>query len=234
MAKEKILVVDDSKPNNIITTSFLDMLGYVSCAITNPKDIFSSLETFQPDLILLDIHMPGISGVDVLHKIKNVSKTQSIPVIMLTADTDKSIINRCFEAGASDYLPKPIDIMGLKSRLASSLKIRNLAKKLLEIEKKALYKAVTVSTNHHMNQPLTIALGSLEMIELFHSDSIPEEPMKLIRSALKGLKDISEIISAMEGIESNDYEKYSGAINMIQLDLKKRQNSINQADSPHI
>lgn len=118
----KILVVDDTPENIILVRDILEVSDYeVLEAVNGPQSIEMVLET-QPDLVLLDVNMPGMDGFDVCHVLKADKETRHIPVIMLTAQSDVDSRVRGIEAGADDYLTKPYSPRELLARVERSLR----------------------------------------------------------------------------------------------------------------
>ena len=105
--KRKILVVDDDK---LIHQIIKDALGeqYVTLEATNGEDALALAPKFMPDLIILDIEMPGISGIDVCKELKEASSTKDIPIILISSHTNEEEILTGLHVGADDYLTKPI------------------------------------------------------------------------------------------------------------------------------
>ncbi|MGV8118765.1 MAG: PP2C family protein-serine/threonine phosphatase [Candidatus Xenobiia bacterium LiM19] len=115
-----IMVVDDTETNIDILVEFLGDEHDIQVAM----DGMSALEQIAqdaPDLILLDIMMPGMSGIEVLERLKKDQSLQHIPVIMISAVDEMKTVVRCIELGAEDYLPKPFDPVLLNARIGASL-----------------------------------------------------------------------------------------------------------------
>lgn len=119
--KRTVLVIDDDK-------MILDMIqeswrtNLVS-AVNDGQKAFRVLERIHPDVILLDLKMPGMDGYDVISRLKVNQEYKSIPVIFLTAVTDEYSETKCFEAGAEDYICKPFTANALTARLERVLNI---------------------------------------------------------------------------------------------------------------
>jgi len=129
--KQTILVVDD-KPSNIeiIIQSFLDS-EFQILAATNGEMACMLAETNQPDLIILDWHMPGMSGLEVIKKLKSQPLTKDIAVIMATAvHTDSNNLKEALDAGAHDFLRKPFDKIELQARVKSAIRFIQSQKKV--------------------------------------------------------------------------------------------------------
>lgn len=112
--KEKeILIVDDSTTNVVLVEAVLSELGYQIIPTLSAKEAFKIMEKKLPDLILLDLLMPRISGYDFLAEIRKNSRTANIPVIVISAVTDEENVRKIKEAGADEFIAKPLDIQTL-------------------------------------------------------------------------------------------------------------------------
>ncbi len=126
----RILIVDDVKENVKILVSILQHEGY---DITTSSDGYEALKMVKEqefDLLLLDIMMPEISGLEVCRYLKVDPKTAAIPVIFLTASNDKKVLTKAFDVGGIDYIRKPYFKEELLARVKAALKIRHYEKNL--------------------------------------------------------------------------------------------------------
>jgi DNA-binding response OmpR family regulator len=117
----KILVVDDSTTNVVLLEAILDEKGYRIETALNANEAYSIIERETPDLILLDLLMPKISGFDFLEEIRKIDKTKNTPVIVVSALTDEENVNRIMKMGAIDFVKKPIDLQYLVERVEQVL-----------------------------------------------------------------------------------------------------------------
>ena len=115
----KILIIDDDFEIREILDSFLTSNKYLTDTAENLAEAEIRLSSFQPDLILLDMHLPDGNGIDFL-KIIN-KKNISAPVIMVTGVTEKEVALKSLELGASDYITKPIDLQYLNTSIIAKL-----------------------------------------------------------------------------------------------------------------
>lgn len=122
----KILLVDDQELNRDVLAHRLQKIGYEVTSVTDGSAALDILKTEVFDLIMLDIMMPNISGIDVLKKLRKMPEHNDSAVIMVTALDDVGIINECMEAGANDYLTKPLNTVLLKLRISSCLQSHQL------------------------------------------------------------------------------------------------------------
>ena len=119
--KPTILVVDDTPDNLFLVSNLLKDLYIVKVANSGEKALTYLNKSAPPDLILLDIMMPILSGYDVIKKIKNNSNLKDIPIIFLTAKNSVEDEEIGFELGATDYITKPISPPILKARIKTQL-----------------------------------------------------------------------------------------------------------------
>ncbi len=131
----KVLVVDDHAASRMTSVALLAMEGY---QIIEADSGFSAIELIShssPDLILLDVMMPGMDGFEVCHRIKQNEQTRLIPVIFITALNDKHSRIRGIEVGADDFLTKPFDRLELAARVKSLVRQKRLNEDLDHAEK---------------------------------------------------------------------------------------------------
>jgi EAL domain-containing protein (putative c-di-GMP-specific phosphodiesterase class I)/PleD family two-component response regulator len=133
---KKVLIIDDSQEIQTLVHKILSKDFEVKSVLEVNENIFELIEEFGPDLILLDIVMPNISGIELCQEIKS-SHLASIPVVMMTALTDKDSIQKAFDAKADDFLTKPLDINLLPYRVKFNIQQRlNLSE--VSLRKKTL------------------------------------------------------------------------------------------------
>lgn len=122
--KTSILVVDDTVNNLRLLTHILQEQGYVVRAATNGSLALMSIEAELPDLVLLDVHMPGLDGYAVCRKLKENPKTAVIPIIFLSASEDAWDKKQAFLVGGVDYISKPIQVEEVVARVHTQIALR--------------------------------------------------------------------------------------------------------------
>jgi two-component system cell cycle response regulator len=125
-----ILLVDDNLQNLELMQAYLEGLPCEIRTVTDGLEAVRSIERHQPDLVLLDVMMPRMSGFEVCQKIKSSPRTRDIPVIMVTALHEVGDIERAVESGTDDFLTKPVNKLELLTRVRSLLRVRLLKKRL--------------------------------------------------------------------------------------------------------
>ncbi|MBI2877166.1 MAG: response regulator [Candidatus Tectomicrobia bacterium] len=142
----RVLVVDDEEINLTILVELVRAYGYEFETATNGMEALEKAPEFQPDVILLDIMMPGMDGYEVCQQLKANPQTQMIPVVMVTALTDRDSRLEGLKAGANDFLSKPIDRAELTVRLKNLLKVKEF-QDFLKDYNQTLEKAVADRTS---------------------------------------------------------------------------------------
>ncbi|HKI60045.1 MAG TPA: response regulator [Mariprofundaceae bacterium] len=120
-----VLIVDDTPIQLKIAISIMENHGLSVSVASNGREAFKSIEKERPDLILLDIIMPGIDGFEVCSTLKRDPKYADIPILFLTAQTDEENIMTAFQAGAADYVTKPVNPPELLARVHTHLELAN-------------------------------------------------------------------------------------------------------------
>ena len=122
--KQKILIVDDEPMNLKVFSFMLESDGYACETAINGAEALEKTKAFSPDLVLLDIMMPGMDGYEVCRRIREDPSSQHIPVIMVTALADRESKIAGLKAGANDFLSKPVDTTELIIRTKNMMKVK--------------------------------------------------------------------------------------------------------------
>lgn len=124
--KNRILIADDNQANRELLEAYL---AGVDCEIEHAvdgQDTLAKVKAFGPDLLLLDVMMPKLSGFEVCQKLKADATTRQIMVLMVTALNETGDIERAVQAGTDDFLSKPVDKFGLLKRVENMLKLKDV------------------------------------------------------------------------------------------------------------
>lgn len=131
---QRILIVDDNPDNIILTRELLSSRGYDVLSVVSAEEAQQAIQKQQPDLILLDVILPGKSGYELCRELKEDPFTRLIPIVMITGLTDREDKIRGIEAGADDFLNKPIFPEELFARVNSLLKLKEFTDELEHVE----------------------------------------------------------------------------------------------------
>jgi CheY-like chemotaxis protein len=125
-----VLVVDDNEQNLELIQAYLEDLDCETLAAYDGQQALDMIAQNPPDLVLLDIMMPKMSGFEVCKRVKNDPKTSEIPIIMVTALHEFGDIERAIDAGTDDFLSKPVNKLELTTRVKTMLKLKHLSDSL--------------------------------------------------------------------------------------------------------
>ena len=129
----KVLVVDDNPQNTELVSAYLETLPVEVATAVDGVEAMEQAERFRPDLVLLDVMMPRMSGFEVCQKIKQNPALRDTVVIMLTALHEVGDFERAVECGCDDFLTKPVNKLELLTRVRSLLRVALLKRKLTEL-----------------------------------------------------------------------------------------------------
>ncbi|HRI46321.1 MAG TPA: response regulator [Ignavibacteriaceae bacterium] len=218
-AMSKILVVDDQPENVYLLQDRLETEGFEIITAYDGKTGIEKAVKEKPDLILLDVMMPELSGLEVCSVLIENDETSSIPIILVTAKTSAEDIKAGLQAGAFDYIKKPVEKVELLARVNSALKLSDAKKKLLEIEKIKTFGATVVTANHKIRQPLTLIKLSISSLsrELKKEKADYELIHKKIKYVENAVDEITKILNVLNTIENPTLTNYVNNVSMIDL-----------------
>lgn len=132
----KVLIADDSKLNIIMITDILHSEGYEVFSVTSGNEVMDAVKEYKPDIVLLDVVMPGKDGFTVCSELKCNYEFKNLPIIMVTARTEAKYLKTALEIGAFDYIRKPVDAIEVAARIKSALRYMEYQEKLEEMAMK--------------------------------------------------------------------------------------------------
>jgi two-component system alkaline phosphatase synthesis response regulator PhoP len=124
MTTPRILIADDNAQNRELLEALLARIECDTEFAVDGQDTLNKVETFNPDLILLDVMMPKLNGFEVCRKLKGDPKTSRIMILMVTALSELGDIERAVDAGTDDFLSKPVNSLELQKRVMNMLKFK--------------------------------------------------------------------------------------------------------------
>lgn len=140
----RVLVVDDLTSNVSLATAMLQRDGYLVSSATNGYDALAAVARDHPDLVLMDVRMPGLDGFDACRALKSDPATRLIPVVLVTALQDTEDRIRGIEAGADDFITKPFNVHELRARMRSLVRIKRYTDELDTAESVIVSLALTI------------------------------------------------------------------------------------------
>ncbi len=192
---QRILVVDDTQKNIQVIGAILREKDYLISIASSGEMALKTIESTTPDLILLDIMMPGIDGYETCKRIKENPETKDIPIIFLSAITETLDKVKAFELGAVDYVTKPIESKELLARVHTHLKIDSLQKELKYI-------------NKNLEQLVEIRTHELQQTESYLENVIDSMPSSIIGIDLEGdIINLNEQAERQASLYAGDVER---------------------------
>ncbi|NEO84171.1 MAG: response regulator [Spirulina sp. SIO3F2] len=170
LSKGHILAVDDNPDNLLVISETLRNVGYTVATAIDGERAINRLQSHQPDLILLDIQMPGIDGFETCRRLKAEPQTQSIPVIFLTAISDTVNKVKGLQIGGVDYITKPFDIDELLARVKIHIDLKKAQLQLIQDSKLSTLGELVAGIAHEVNNPIGFIHGNLKHATQYHQD----------------------------------------------------------------
>lgn len=230
--KGLILIVDDLPQNLQLLHRTLRSTGYQVAVANNAQVALNFLQRQQPDLILLDVMMPEVNGFDLCRQLLQLPGCASIPVIFLTARTEKTDILQGFEAGGVDYITKPFESLELLSRVRvhialkqaqDALRASNQALQLMNLEKSEFLGIAS----HDLKNPLTAILMHAEtLVQDTQLSPAVRESAQVIRQSSQRMTEIIHNLLEIHRLEGEGLE--------IRKDLCDLQDLLSESLSQHL
>jgi two-component system cell cycle response regulator len=217
---KKILVIDDLPENVFILQDRLIQEGYEVITAYDGNGGIDKAYSTLPDLILLDVMMPDISGFEVCKTLVNDEKAKHIPIILVTAKAGAEDTKEGLEAGAFDYIKKPFNRVELMARVKSALKLSDANQQILKIEKRTTYIATIITANHKIKQPLTLlSLSSAAIKKELEKDEVSRESiLNRVKYIDAAIKDISDVLNKLNSITNPELSDYAKDVKMIKVE----------------
>jgi len=210
--RRKILLIDDDITGSKIVSTMLEQRGFHVLTLNDSRKALDAVRTGKPELILLDLLMPDVSGIDVLKSIRAEVSPMDLPVVMLTSVDNSEDIANCLVLGANDYLTKPMDVEVAVARITTQLKLVDLNRDSLKKKEIETLNAMIVTYNHEINNPLAVAMLSLGA----DASQLTSEQLDDARNAIRRIADIVKKIDRVTE-KSVVVEEYSQSSKMIKL-----------------
>ena len=207
--KGNILIVDDTPANLHLLTNMLAEQQYKVRPVPNGTLALRAVKSALPDLILLDINMPGLNGFEVCQRLKADEATREIPVIFLSALHETVDKVRAFEVGAVDYVTKPFQLEEVLARIQTHLSLRHLQKQLQESNEALRQQTAELEARneeldafagtvaHDLRGPLTPIIGMADILGKYYASSLDERGQRIVARISTSGHRMADIIQAL-------------------------------------
>jgi two-component system, sensor histidine kinase and response regulator len=167
----RVLVVDDKEPNRVLLRDLLEAQGHQVTEAGDGEQAMDAVTATAPDVILLDVRLPKMDGFEVCRRLKADARTAPIPILLITALTDRRDRLTGIEAGANDFLTKPIDTQDVTLRVGNALYTKRLYDQLADNYQRlraleALREDLTHMIVHDLRTPLTSVIAGMQTVEM--------------------------------------------------------------------
>ncbi|MCK4339035.1 MAG: response regulator [Candidatus Cloacimonetes bacterium] len=221
--KGNVLVVDDEEKNRELLRVLLEAEGFTVLEAEDGEKALKVVEDTPTDVIILDIMMPKMDGFEVCRRLKDDQKTAPIPILLVTALKERDDRIMGIEAGANDFLSKPIDKQDLTLRVRNAAYTKSLFdqlqenyEKLKELEK--LRDNLTNMIVHDMRSPLMGANGYLKLLQMRAKDNLTEKQNQYVIKASNSVSTLMEIVNSL--LDVSKLEEGKMKLDLQQCDLR--------------
>ena len=199
-----ILIVEDNEELREILLAEFELDGLTVLTAANGSEAVTKTRQLKPDLILMDVRMPIMSGIEATRVIKTHEDTKHIPIIMLTVIDKRDDIVEALKTGAIDYITKPFFMPELKARIKSVLQhkimydeLKRIQDALIKDERLRTMRELTEAVQGSVNGPLTVILGRIDLLRRKQED-ISENDLTILENAANRIRDIVNHLGIME------------------------------------
>ncbi|MEQ9825655.1 MAG: response regulator [Puniceicoccaceae bacterium] len=208
-SKPKILIVDDQPINIKIVQRKIEKAGMEVLVASNGHECLRMVDLNKPDIILLDIMMPEMDGIETCSKLKANPETSDIPIIFITAKSAKEDVLQGLDTGAVDYITKPLELDETMARIQTQLRVQemhrqnlDLSNRLAEMRRTSTVGAITQGIAHNLNNLLGVVVGYMDLMKIGkNKPELVERSINSMESAISRMVTIVSQLSSMAAQE---------------------------------
>jgi two-component system sensor histidine kinase/response regulator len=196
----KVLIVEDEPENARVIEAMVTTLGAETYTASNGSQALKMAVKVSPDVILLDILLPGMDGIEVCRRLKKDRSTRNIPVIFVTGLTDVQHHAAAVEAGGMGFVSKPVQHILLEASIRSAARIKHLSDEVDELTRERA--GITRMFVHDVNNLLNVSLGHAQLMLL--DDNLPPSLREDVSAIEKSSREIREMALNLQEVEKLD------------------------------
>ncbi|HEV8151223.1 MAG TPA: hybrid sensor histidine kinase/response regulator [Gemmatimonadales bacterium] len=222
-ASDRILVVDDHEINRVLLQEILQQQGYRIDVARDGLETLRAVAETQPDLVLLDVNMPGMDGFEVCRRLRAAVETRGLPIILVTALADREQRLEGIAAGANDYLTKPIDRADLLLRVRNALRMRSLHREV-EAQYHQLQRLEQLRDSlvhmlvHDLRTPLTGIRGYLELARMRVAELSAPDVLRDLDEMELSVVELTDMVSDV--LDVSRFEAEAMPLSLVSTDLR--------------
>jgi DNA-binding response OmpR family regulator len=217
--KGKVLIVEDDKSYAEILKRVIIKNGYEINLAHDGKEGLELSTEWKPDVIIVDWMMPGMSGIELISKLREHPELKFSYIIMLTARVETEDKIAGLEAGADDFITKPVDFGELIARIRVGFRMKKLQTEIAELQHESALLEMARTLGHEINNPLNIIYLALELINrAFKEDNPDKEKIKEnLNRIYQASERIKEIVNKLISLRKPTFKEYVNGKRMLDL-----------------
>lgn len=195
-----VLVAEDDREVRDLLKLEFELEGFTVLTAANGAEAIATAERLKPDVILMDVLMPIVDGIEATQRLLSEKATKHIPVLMLTVVDKKEEIIRALQAGAFDYITKPFFLPELKARVNAALRYKRLYDELILLSKQSVdndklqaLKEIFSGIQESVVSKLTVIMGKVDIIRSKEGNASKEDLSSILNAALKINRSINNL-----------------------------------------
>jgi signal transduction histidine kinase len=196
------MVVDDEPRDRILLKEVLEDDGYQVVECEDGLEALDQIRALSPDVILLDVMIPGLNGVEVCRELSQDPRTVAIPVLLVTSQRDREDRLEGISAGARDFISKPVDLADLKVRVRNAAHMKSLYdqsedrySRILELE--GLRDSLVHMVVHDLKSPLTLIRGNLDLLGIIVGDGLEPDGREALDMCTDGADQMKRMVNSL-------------------------------------
>lgn len=213
----RILIAEDDAVSRRLLESNLQKWGHEPVSCSDGTEAWGVLEQpGSPRIAILDWMMPGMEGPEICSRARELPHGGLLYLILLTAKGNEEDLVEGLEAGANDYVTKPFSRQELRARVGVGLRVMDLQERLVEAERNRVLAQAAGAAAHEINQPLTVLMGTAELLELKVGEAF--EHAGLVKEMSRSAGEIRDIVQRMGRVRTYATRPYIEGVDIIDFD----------------